>query len=336
MVRNGFLDSLKGIAIITVVYTHCLQFLGIDNYWHHAIFKFTYSFHMPLFMLISGYLSTTALELDLFTFLKKKATRLLLPCLSAAILVTFFNLIFKFDIVHVGIREFVGNLWYLRSLFICITIVKLCKSVFKNANVLYIAVICCFIALPIHIYHVNFMMPYFCIGYLVFHYRSYIRRRMKSVCIMSIVTYIFLWSFWDGLHTTYASPLKFFDLLSLQWIGTNNFDSYIIRLFIGLAGSAMVVSAVFLMRDCHIGISKLSKLGTYTLEIYTVHFLFINTGILSLCAIPYAKGWYEIIYCSFMTFILFMICVFFIRFVHKSNLATLLFFGDRLRNEKRK
>ena len=60
--RNNVLDFAKGIAIILVIIGHCVQF-GSGNeycsnefYLTNFLFKFIYSFHMPLFMLISGYL----------------------------------------------------------------------------------------------------------------------------------------------------------------------------------------------------------------------------------------------------------------------------------------
>lgn len=55
------LDIIKGIAIILVVMGHCIQYGSGNDYYTSAlffeenIFKFIYSFHMPLFMLISGY-----------------------------------------------------------------------------------------------------------------------------------------------------------------------------------------------------------------------------------------------------------------------------------------
>lgn len=329
MARNCVLDSLKGFAIICVVYTHCLQFLGIGNYWHHPIFKFTYSFHMPLFMLISGYFAISALKLDLYNFLKEKFIHLLLPCFSAAIFVTLMNYILGLDVVHMGIREFVGNLWYLKSLFICMAIVKLFKSCFRNANVLFTVLICLFIALPIHFYHVNFMMPYFCIGYLAFQYKSVIRRNVKMIYVLSISIYAFLWQYWDGLYTTYASPLKMFDYISIQWIGFNNLYAYALRLFIGLSGSAMIIALFFIIEDYQGKIVSLSKLGKYTLEIYTIHFLFINTGLLSLCAVSYIKGWYEMFFCLLIAFFLLAVCVFIIKMIYRNRLLSLLFFGKK-------
>lgn len=60
--RNNYLDFLRGIAILLVVVGHCIQFgsgsayLKSGLYFANPLFKFIYSFHMPLFMLISGYL----------------------------------------------------------------------------------------------------------------------------------------------------------------------------------------------------------------------------------------------------------------------------------------
>lgn len=60
--RNGYIDFLKGIAIILVVFGHNIQYGSGSNYlqneffFDNIIFKFIYSFHMPLFAIISGYL----------------------------------------------------------------------------------------------------------------------------------------------------------------------------------------------------------------------------------------------------------------------------------------
>lgn len=52
--RNIYFDILKGIAIILVAYGHVLQ--TFNSNWESSIIgKTIYAFHMPLFMLISGY-----------------------------------------------------------------------------------------------------------------------------------------------------------------------------------------------------------------------------------------------------------------------------------------
>lgn len=54
--RDTFLDSLKTILIFLVVFGHCLVRLGGDNALINTAFQVVYWFHMPLFVIISGYL----------------------------------------------------------------------------------------------------------------------------------------------------------------------------------------------------------------------------------------------------------------------------------------
>ena len=59
--RIDWIDALKGFAIITVVIGHCAtDCMSSGNYPAYkslinAIYSFIYSFHMPLFFTISGY-----------------------------------------------------------------------------------------------------------------------------------------------------------------------------------------------------------------------------------------------------------------------------------------
>ena len=60
--RLEWIDTLKGVAIITVVVGHCVGGALAANYFKNdylivkTIFDFIYSFHMPLFFSISGFL----------------------------------------------------------------------------------------------------------------------------------------------------------------------------------------------------------------------------------------------------------------------------------------
>lgn len=50
--RISYIDQLKGIAILLVVLGHVI---GYNNCENSFLWRFIYSFHMPLFMFISGY-----------------------------------------------------------------------------------------------------------------------------------------------------------------------------------------------------------------------------------------------------------------------------------------
>lgn len=60
--RNSFIDFVKGVLIFLVVLGHCIQYgsgkyyFTRQSYFENILFKIIYSFHMPLFSLISGFL----------------------------------------------------------------------------------------------------------------------------------------------------------------------------------------------------------------------------------------------------------------------------------------
>ena len=131
-VRDGFLDCLKGFAILTVVAGHTFQGAApdFDNYWP---FRFIYAFHMPMFMFVSG--MTTAFFLQRQVFLPqgaaqdvsvfgidlaKKAQRLLIPFFTWAAVSYVLNPSGDF-VAHMSkVINFPDNgLWFLPVLFQC-------------------------------------------------------------------------------------------------------------------------------------------------------------------------------------------------------------------------
>ena len=46
--RLHYIDNLKGVLILLVVLGHCIQCTDLD-FDHNAVFRYIYSFHMPLF-----------------------------------------------------------------------------------------------------------------------------------------------------------------------------------------------------------------------------------------------------------------------------------------------
>lgn len=87
--RSMTIDYLKALAILLVVVGHCVQtgsgtdFFVKGLYYDNIVYKLIYSFHMPLFMLISGYLfSVSAGRAEFKAVLVKKLRTLLLPLLA--------------------------------------------------------------------------------------------------------------------------------------------------------------------------------------------------------------------------------------------------------------
>ena len=319
-------DVLKAIAILAVVYTHCLQFMGIGHYWHHPIFKLTYAFHMPLFMVISGYFAQRALQLPLKELIQKKSIQLILPCITAAIVVILINRLIGWNPKHAGIKEFITNLWYLKSLFLCYIIGKL-AVICGRGKTLPTILVGLLLAFPIHIYHINFMMPFFWMGYVWSKHPDVIRKNAWPILWMGLISFGCLWPFWDGFYTTYATPLQLIKIQEMRWMGFGNLLPYLLRMAMGIAGTGIVVSSVYLLERKGIVFNRLSQWGKYTLELYTLHFLFINTNLMAACSIPYVIGWYEVGYCGLTTLLLLFICYGLIKLIHRSRWTSLLFFG---------
>ena len=83
--QDRMINFIRGIAIFLMLWGHVLQF-GNGNqidYFENVVYKIIYSFHMPLFMLISGYLfyySEKKRKMD--ELIEYKAKSLLYPILT--------------------------------------------------------------------------------------------------------------------------------------------------------------------------------------------------------------------------------------------------------------
>ncbi len=78
--RLAYVDAIKGLAIGLVVLGHALQMYYSDG---TLVVRAVYSFHIPLFMFISGYVSWKATG---WLTIRKRALQLLVPFFSAIFL----------------------------------------------------------------------------------------------------------------------------------------------------------------------------------------------------------------------------------------------------------
>ncbi|MBO7520241.1 MAG: acyltransferase family protein, partial [Clostridia bacterium] len=80
--RNRFVDIMRGVAMLLVVLGHTMTG-STENSENTFIFGIVWSLQMPLFILISGYVTRYSREIvslkDLFKFFLKRTTAYLLP-----------------------------------------------------------------------------------------------------------------------------------------------------------------------------------------------------------------------------------------------------------------
>lgn len=130
--RLKSIDCLKGIAILSVILGHSIQFLKTgDAAYHDRLFNYIYSFHMPLFMFISGFVSFKIYVS--WNDIKKRAYQLLPPFIFCPILASLiFNGKIEVDSLFNLLIRPEGGLWFLYILFIISSFITVERLIIQN------------------------------------------------------------------------------------------------------------------------------------------------------------------------------------------------------------
>lgn len=142
-IRLGYIDLLKGLAILLVVTQHWV--LG-----NPRVSSFILSFHMPFFFLLSG---TLYKRKDKEEFISKKVKSLIGPYIIWRLLSAIIEL-FIFPLQISGKSEIlnvilVGGLWFLPALFVSSVLFLLLESYYgeKQWILAFLVIICYFIGM---------------------------------------------------------------------------------------------------------------------------------------------------------------------------------------------
>ena len=145
-------------------------------------FKFVYSFHMPLFALLSGYLFYWSMKKDTFEIVKRRLTSIILPMFVWVTLVSLGSSAFKVyggnfvlsKFLHDYISAFVYLIWFLWAMFWCSLIALIVEKVLKGRLIVYGLLVIPLLFMPVtlnlHLY--AFMFPYFAAGFLFNKYKG--------------------------------------------------------------------------------------------------------------------------------------------------------------------
>lgn len=148
--RDAFLDITKGMAIILVVVGHVIQ--GSSEKFDDLLwFRVIYSFHMPLFVFLSGVVAAIAFRSDSIqdgvggtlrrakTKISKAALRLLLPFLAWCVInqLIYHHSDSIFSALILAFRRPDTALWFLLAIFYCIVLASIFEIVFSALNILF-------------------------------------------------------------------------------------------------------------------------------------------------------------------------------------------------------
>ncbi len=159
--RILYLDLVKLFAIYLVILGHTVSAMECGSITNNKLYAFIYSFHMPLFMLLSGYFVSSRLrEMPVMELLKKKGLQLLLPAITCTLVCCVYLWLTK---EQPNFRdEVIGNSWFLKTLFVYYILFGLLKRLPANDWVLCVASCAALFVIPgCSSLQVNLLFPYF-------------------------------------------------------------------------------------------------------------------------------------------------------------------------------
>lgn len=250
--RIAWIDFLKLLAIYFVVWGHTVLFMGLDHdevMKNNEVYSFLYSFHMPLFMTISGFFSSKLLVCQ--GNIKRKFLQLIVPCISLGIICLLCD-------IHTL------NFWYLKSLFICYVIWYLFFFLFHKRLYLglLLLVVLGFLFFPLLIripylgsYKVDFMLPYFGFGLLIARFKGAIDKRLLPITLVSVVLFLIGEYYWNSNYLWYFSKPFWIDYKTLFLNHTFVFEwdslwRSLWRYLVGVFGTCFFLFLCRCVNDC--------------------------------------------------------------------------------------
>ena len=275
---------MKGVNIFLVVFGHCIQFGNgrefsrSEAFFDDVVFKVIYSFHMPLFALVSGYLFYWSLSSrSPREVLLRQMNNYVLPSFSWALIIECARAVY-----HVwrgnfaGISRFIMNtfnvfmhsLWFLWAMFICSVIVLAGRVKFNDSFKFYALVLMALLFAPNKIFPgiYTFMLPYFVAGYL-WHREGLDERFSFTLPVKAgvIALWVIMLCFYgrnDYIYRTGVIIIDYSQGVFKYW----QLWTDIFRWVIGFAGSLSVLMLLSLVKP----VNAIAKVGMKSLGVYII------------------------------------------------------------------
>lgn len=305
--RIKYWDIIKGIAILLVFIGHAFYDIS------HPISLIIYSFHMPLFMIVSGYFFFFTLKKDTWYIIRSKFVATMIPVFLTTFLLFFEK--FDPDLNLIGhLKAYWGlsirNLWFLWAYFINAMIVLVVCRCVKNEPwrlILLSLIFVIFLLTPDYWEQTGtkFMFPCFVFGYYMnAHSLPELEKRHPFiVSIICITVYIALFLAFRIDYTFYYSKVYIFNgyyppvkmlLVNLYRVGIGIFGSLALMCIVH---NLMSLSKRPVGRNNILAVIGSQTLGMYITHIYLNHYF--DKYSLYKCS---ANDWgYIIVYTIIMT-----------------------------------
>ena len=305
--RDQFLDIAKGLAIILVVAGHVIQGSSEkfdDLFW----FRVIYSFHMPLFVFLSGSVAAIVFSPENVkagvysainqakTRIGKAAIRLLIPFISWCVVnqLIYHHSDSVFSAVALAFRRPDTALWFLLAIFYCITLSSIFDIAFTflhrtlkrlkmnkvsdwiaDGKIQIVLMVIIWWAIREHTPRgagFSLIRPYFIYYILGIGFYRYLYPKLELwKYLPAIVIFIALIPFWDRTTVNHILPLQELRFIPEQLI-------YFYSGVVALSGSFVMIGlAKGITNSKTIWIKRFLILsGQLSLGIYAIHYFFLS------------------------------------------------------------
>ena len=332
--RILYIDLLKLFTIYLVLWGHAIMCFQ-PAYEHSVPFRVIYSFHMPLFMMLSGYFARSSMEQQAKTFFPKKFRQLLLPCVSWGVLCWLFitsGLIegtFQLDIrlLFTGWLGLIDNFWFLKSCFVCYVLTWLCWRCGRYKVVAFLTV--WLVCLMQGRWHLYLMFPCFLAGLWLRYDQGHWLFSGKVIFSVGLLFGVLLAYWLSPYYSSIESNLRLamqqevFSWFTYVW-------QLFYRIFLGLSGSLFFFSIFRRFLEPRTStplLNSLAQVGGVTLGIYVLQAIILET--LMPCYISFsALSVSTIVWLMpLLAMVVLGVCLLIVRLIERNRLLSFLLLG---------
>lgn len=339
--RNQTMDVLKGLLIILVVLGHSLQYgfgpLYSESgaFYDDYLFRAIYTFHMPLFMAISGYFFYVSNQKPFSSVILSKLKYIGVPYVVYFILFYFaWWELSHLDAFYLSdfLRKARINLWFLSSLLLNILLVSVvthaCRRPYSDITLWAMCILTLFVPDAIIPDVHKFLIPFFILGYGYKASGTVLSRYLKQPLVLSLLTAGFVVGVCvlDGDMMVYEGGLCIVKDGHLDggqlWVD-------VVRFAIGIVSSCWFVGVVLLIRPwCQPVVPFLVNIGGKTLAIYGVQsilfYVVARTMEVNNWTVPHNYLWAALL-CA----VVLAVCLAFYTLCDKTTIGRTLFLGKK-------
>lgn len=276
--RNYLIDNIRGVAIFLVVWGHSIQFLGGNefDFFENKVFAVLYSFHMPLFMFVSGYLFTnTPKKRRTYEILKSKFHELVIPIIiwSAIFTIAFYgrrvltginveNILY---LVKMYIKFLPIYLWFFWTVYACMLLTTILAKSFGDIRWTFLLATLLLFAIPDFslLIYVKYLFPYFIAGYFYKHYSKQIAKYRSVLVLISGIIFIYGVTIWNTDYYIYNTGMS----LNAGDHISEKFQIIAVRYIMGFVGTFLFITILRSFQEFRTNF-WLSKIGINTYGIY--------------------------------------------------------------------